>query len=112
MFLTQGYLPPPNTYDVHKSRPADGSVIKHSGLSMEKTLKGEPPDFGGAKFARAVKPEAASYAERNRGTVGQVLTDFGRPTTNSVTGTKGLRTEAAQEIARKYQQGSVSHLLC
>jgi hypothetical protein len=112
MFLAQGYLPPPNTYDVHKSRPADGSVVKHSGLSMEKTLKGEPPDSGGANFARAVKPEAASYAERNRGTVGLVLTDFGRPTTVNITGGKGLRTEVAQEIARKYQHGSVSQLLC
>jgi hypothetical protein len=113
MFDVQGYLPPPNTYDVHKSRPADNSLlVKHSGVCMQKTLKCEPPDSDGACYARAVKPEAAGYAERNRGTVGQVLTDFGRPTTVSVSGTKGLRTEAAQEIARKYQQGSVSNLLC
>jgi len=79
---------------------------------MEKTLKGEQPDSGRGHFARAVKPEASGYAERNRGTIGQVLTDFGRPTSMDVAGGRGLKTEAAQEIARKYQQGSVSQLLC
>jgi hypothetical protein len=80
---------------------------------MEKALKGDMPDSVRANCSRAVKPEGADYAERNRGTVGQIMTDFGRPMTSfDVTGGKGLRTEAAQEIARKYQRGSVGNLLC
>lgn len=111
-------MAPPKNYETHKSRPADKSFLaKQSGQAMLKTLTAEQPSARYAgQYARVVKPEAADYAERGRGTMAQVMTDAGRPTTMGaadITGhCKGLRTEAAQEIARKYQQGSVGHLLC
>ena len=113
--VLKGYLDPPVSHQLHRSRTNDDKFLaKCSGQNMSLTLQGQLPQSGRCgKFARAVRPEAVEIAERNqRGTVcfdnrqSASTTEIGQQN-----GRRGLRSEAAVEIAQKYQQGSVGMLL-